>query len=94
VKKAASNRPRRVRIDKATRDQVYRTYGSCCWLCSQEISYGERSVDHVKPVSHGGTDLLGNLRPAHLRCNSVRRVPHPVNGRYLSPVSPTARGRG
>lgn len=49
-----------------------------CWLCGQwidpDIAWPDpmsATADHVIPVSKGG-DNLGELRPAHLRCN-VRR---------------------
>lgn len=37
-----------------------------CHLCGFD---GSDSVDHVIPVSKGGTDDIENLRPAHLDCN-------------------------
>lgn len=46
-----------------------------CWLCG---NHGADTADHVIPKSHGGTDDIHNLRPAHKRCNSARgnRTPH------------------
>jgi hypothetical protein len=48
-----------------------------CWLCGQEVNpdfYWPNplagSVDHVIPVSRGGTDARSNLRLAHVSCNS------------------------
>lgn len=46
------------------------------------------SADHLTPRSLGGTDELGNLRPAHRRCNSGRR------DRPLSSGRPTTDNRG
>src|ERR1039458_4296540 len=31
------------------------------------------TVDHVVPLSRGGTDLRSNVAPAHLRCNLVKK---------------------
>ena len=53
------------------RARVLAAYGNTCWLCGQPI-LGRISIDHVVPRSKGGGDDLGNLRPAHLRCNKVR----------------------
>lgn len=76
-------KPRREKLSKADRDQVYRTYGDRCWLCGLKISYGQRSVDHVKPIRSGGTNLLSNCRPAHHLCNSRRGAPLPnAEGKY------------
>lgn len=40
-----------------------------CWLCGQA---GADTLDHVLPLSCGGTNDPANLRPAHKACN-VRR---------------------
>lgn len=69
---AALHKHRRVRITKADKAQVYRTYGNDCHLCSHRIPLGQRSVDHVKSNRAGGATLLANLRPCHAICNSWR----------------------
>jgi hypothetical protein len=65
---------------------VLTTYGDTCCHCAQP---GARSVEHVQPRSHGGTDDLANLLPAHLRCNQERGT-RPMVGygirRELTPV--------
>lgn len=45
-------------------------YGTTCHLCRQP---GADTADHLQPRSKGGTDSIGNLRPAHHGCNSARR---------------------
>jgi 5-methylcytosine-specific restriction endonuclease McrA len=45
------------------------TYGRTCHLCRQP---GADTADHLQPRSKGGNDSLGNLRPAHQGCNSLR----------------------
>jgi HNH endonuclease len=51
-----------------------------CWLCAEPVDpllyWPERlagSVDHVLPVSKGGTDERFNLKLAHLTCNVARK---------------------
>lgn len=52
-------------------------YGTVCHLCGHD---GADSADHVTPRSLGGSDNIGNLRPAHhrrcptcgIRCNTAR----------------------
>jgi hypothetical protein len=44
-------------------------YGLICHLCRKP---GATTADHLIPRSHGGTDDLENLRPAHGLCNSRR----------------------
>ena len=51
------------------------------WIRRNE--YGNRNsiygweIDHVRPVSMGGTDHLSNLRPLHWKTNASRQ-----NGRW------------
>lgn len=40
-------------------------FGFKCWMCGAPYDH----VDHVKPISRGGSNLLCNLRPACARCN-------------------------
>jgi 5-methylcytosine-specific restriction endonuclease McrA len=43
-------------------------YGGLCWMCREP--YDE--LDHVKPLSRGGSNWPANLRPACLRCNRTK----------------------
>jgi 5-methylcytosine-specific restriction endonuclease McrA len=62
-------------------------YGLACHLCGKPIDERRTyphdmspSVDHLVPVSRGGTNVIENLRPAHLVCN-VRRSNLPLRGK-------------
>jgi len=53
--------------------------GWICRLCEEPIDLalnwpdpGSASLDHVIPVSRGGSGELANLRLAHLHCNTSR----------------------
>lgn len=55
--------------------------GIACSLCGDDIDMDlkypdpmSRSVDHVLPRSHGGTEEMGNLSLAHFRCNNMKRA--------------------
>ena len=62
-------------------DLIISIYGSLCNECGLEIDlYAPRlpgapgwemslHLDHVTPLSSGGTDLIDNIRPTHARCN-------------------------
>lgn len=50
--------------------QVYQRDGGACAYCGSTV--GPFSIDHVVPVSRGGTHDLGNLVVACRRCNSVK----------------------
>lgn len=51
-----------------------------CWLCRMTVKWelaatlhpGAPSLDHVVPLSKGGTSRQANLRLVHRYCNSVR----------------------
>lgn len=57
------------------------------WICYTD--YGNRSsdygweLDHLTPVSEGGSDSLANLRPLHWRNNVARSNQRPA-ARLLS----------
>ena len=62
-----------------TRDEIKvvlkKRDGDRCWWC--KLPFGSRgamlrTLDHVVPVSRGGTSELENLVLAHQFCNSVR----------------------
>lgn len=49
-----------------------------CGICHQKILYlGDYTIDHIIPLSRGGSNALFNLQPAHMKCNEEKR--HIVN---------------
>jgi 5-methylcytosine-specific restriction endonuclease McrA len=72
-----------------TTQQILELYGTDCHICHEPIDLdAPRSVhkqgyqrglhlDHVIPLSKGGTDLIENVKPSHARCNLSK------NGRLL-----------
>lgn len=43
-----------------------------CGICGKRLSKKTANVDHIVPVSRGGTDDLENLQLAHPRCNRIK----------------------
>lgn len=41
-------------------------YGGCCWMCGMPAT----TIDHVLPLSRGGSEWPANLRPACNPCNA------------------------
>lgn len=81
AKRRSEARRRSTVYEKYTELQVIDIYGSVCHLCGKDIDMtAKRSpgkpgwelslhLDHVIPISKGGTDTLENVRPAHGICN-------------------------
>jgi hypothetical protein len=70
--------PRRA-IPQRLRHEVVARDGLTCAICGVVIAENRKwphplslSIDHVVPVSLGGTDDADNLRPTHLHCNLGR----------------------
>jgi 5-methylcytosine-specific restriction endonuclease McrA len=58
-------------LDRTSSDQHGGYKYICCW-CGEWIPYGERTLEHVYPVSLGGTNDHSNLRIACRDCNGRR----------------------
>lgn len=83
-----SNRTRARRLgvdyDYYTEQDVFDNWGYNCHLCGEAINFDAPRqcgkpgwetglhIDHVVPLSKGGTDTLDNVRPAHGQCNIIK----------------------
>lgn len=48
--------------------------GGECYLCHEVFkSKSDITIDHLVPKSKGGSDLIDNLRLAHVDCNHAKR---------------------
>lgn len=47
--------------------------GDACYLC-REVITGRPSVDHVVPLSRGGSDTVSNVALTHWECNNRKRA--------------------
>lgn len=55
------------------RQALIKRDGAICQLCLEPIdSMKDATIDHITPVSKGGTDQLNNLRLTHHLCNQER----------------------
>ena len=67
-----------------TDQDVLDLYGTVCHICNEDIDLNaprkcgdpgwEKGlhIDHVYPISRGGSATLENVRPAHGRCNVIK----------------------
>ena len=69
-----------------TDQQVFDTYGTDCHICKMPIDFSAPrqayiasgwelglQLDHLVPLSKGGSDTLENIRPSHALCNMKKR---------------------
>lgn len=76
---AQNNRRAKIRdsmvVKFSAEDLVLRMsyFGNKCWMCSGPFEH----IDHVKPLSKGGSHMLSNLRPACRSCNSSKSAKWP-----------------
>jgi 5-methylcytosine-specific restriction endonuclease McrA len=55
-------------------------FGGLCYLRLDGCTVIGTQVDHVKPLSKGGSDMLCNLRPACESCNKRKSNKWPLEG--------------
>lgn len=73
-----------------TLEKVIEKYNGICQLCGKPINrndiqnkhIGKRypTVDHIKPLSRGGTHTWDNVQLAHMSCNSSKCDKYVING--------------
>ncbi|MCR9206047.1 MAG: HNH endonuclease, partial [Halobacteriovoraceae bacterium] len=61
------------RIKKRGRRWKWFKKDNTCGLCGTKIEhYYQSSLDHIVPVSRGGSNSITNLRLTHIRCNRIK----------------------
>ena len=52
--------------------------GPGCWICGRAVAV-EPNIDHVIPLSRGGSNGMSNLKVACKKCNSIKgnKLPAP-----------------
>lgn len=56
-------------IQRVYEDNIKRYGTLTCNLCLKPILFGQDSLEHLLPISRGGTNLYENLAIAHKKCN-------------------------
>lgn len=52
--------------------EVYNKFGSFCYLCGKPMTPVMRTVDHIHPKIYGGENIIENLRPCCVDCNTLK----------------------
>ena len=67
-----------------TRDKIYKTvarqlHGQVpCWVCGTHVVPADATLEHIKPLSEGGSSHADNLAISHDRCNNRRHIKAPA----------------
>ena len=63
-----------------TRDKIYKTvarqlHGTVpCWVCGNHVAPADATLEHIKPLSDGGSSHAENLAISHDLCNNQRHI--------------------
>ena len=60
---------RRVEYEKIDTYALWKRDRGKCGICKKSVKYQEMSIDHILPLSRGGTHTNHNCQPAHRGCN-------------------------
>ena len=63
----------RVPISNKLKHEVWRRDDFTCQYCERDINIVELEIDHIKPVSKGGTNAMSNLQTLCFECNRSKR---------------------
>lgn len=74
-------------IEKVYRDIVAERDGWICGICAEPVDRSNWSLDHVMPLSRGGSHMYDNVQIAHKVCNS-RKWAHVPDGIEMPELSP------
>ena len=81
---------------KFSRHNIYLRDGNRCQYCGHKFSSSELSLDHVIPLSRGGSSTWENVVCACLSCNVRKgnRTPHEASMRLIAPPAQAALASG
>ena len=67
-----------------SRDKLYRTVARQlhgvvpCWVCGEHVLPTAATLEHIKPLSEGGSGHAENLAISHDLCNNQRHATGPI----------------
>lgn len=71
--RALSKQKRHIKNSIYLRDRVFievtKTYEVFCGICKKLLGYKYATIDHIVPLSKGGTSFISNLQLTHEKCN-------------------------
>jgi len=70
--KSTTQKTDRIAMSTSTRHKVYQQGNGICAICGKPVSYEEFTIDHILPLSRGGSNDLNNLQIACRGCNELK----------------------
>ena len=52
--------------------KLLKRYKGKCGICNKPLNLIDVTIDHIKPLSKGGTNAHSNIQPAHNNCNVLK----------------------
>ena len=60
-------------LSKKAKLKIFEAHAGKCWICGQPIRIVDKwIIEHLRPLSLGGTNDHDNLAPVHLACAEVK----------------------
>lgn len=72
VPREQTNKQKRKVYSQKERALIYAKANGCCKICGRKLQYENMTLDHIMPLSMGGTDGLKNLQASCLICNRIK----------------------
>jgi 5-methylcytosine-specific restriction endonuclease McrA len=63
-----------------TRHKIYKTVARQlhgvvpCWVCGEHVAVADATLEHIQPLSEGGSSHVENLAISHGQCNHRRHA--------------------
>ena len=70
-------RIKRKNFSSKQRADIYKKSNGICQLCGRKITFKDMSVDHIIPISKGGSNDINNTQAACLICNRFKADIYP-----------------
>lgn len=62
----------RIIFPQNVKEEVFRRSNNICAICGKPLTKYTYTIDHIKPLSKGGTNTIENLRAVHKDCNRLK----------------------
>lgn len=72
-KEHSSKSKKRRTIAPKMRNKVYEKYNGRCVICGKPIKQNDYTIDHIIPISCGGTNAFENLQLSCKCCNQMKQ---------------------